>query len=120
MENSYKLRGPFDYIAGYINSLEDRISKLEEQNRALKIWQKETIEMIEEIRVNIMQGFDPQSMKGAVELGIKDSLRPTELLHDHIEKTVRDQVQDWAETNVEDKFRSLMGSVEIDTNIRIY
>jgi len=108
-----------DYIGGYIVAMQQRLNHLEENNRKLTEWQTHIIDAISELRINIMQGFDPYAMKGAVELGIKDSLRPTEFLSDHLEKVVSNQVEEKLETLLEKKLEETLGSIEIDIDARL-
>jgi len=108
-----------DYIGGYIVAMQQRLNHLEEHNRILTEWRKETVDAINELRINIMQGFDPYAMKGAVELGIKDSLRPTEFLSDHLEKVVLEQVEEKLETLLDKKLKETLGNVEIDIDARL-
>ena len=113
------VRAQFDYIAGYITSLESRLSTTETENIVNHQHIKEIKEAIEEVRINIMQGFDPKAMRGAMELCISDALKPAGEISDHIEAVIKEIVKDYIEENVNAQLKKILDHVEIDVEARL-
>jgi len=101
-----------DYLGSYIVALQERLTNLEKS-------QKEFNDAIQEMRINIMQGFDPTAMKGAIELCIKEALRPTELISDHIEKVISNLITEQVKLLVEKNVDEILQGIEVNVDAQL-